>query len=111
MPRTKRRPTQGGATGENIAWDATTAGERDLITQIVNRAATLYPKLDKLSAAMDIEATHVSGNPLRLADLLAADNFNFSHDVAGIINNIDRNTGKLANCFEPRFTLTEGFRK
>ncbi len=41
--------------------------------------------------------------PLRLADLLAADDFNFAHDVFGIMRHIDRRTGRLDNHFVPRF--------
>lgn len=52
---------------------------------------------------MDITATHANGCPLKLAELLAADDFNFSHDVAGIYRHLDRTTGKLLDCFLPRF--------
>ena len=60
-----------------------------------------YPVQD---AAMDITAVHANGNPLRLQRLLDADKFNFAHDIAGIRNCLDRDTGKLNNCFEPRCT-------
>lgn len=52
---------------------------------------------------MDISACHANGCPLKLAELLAADDFNFAHDVAGIRRHIDRTTGKLMDCFLPRF--------
>lgn len=55
--------------------------------------------------AMDVSATHANGNPLRLRELLAADDFNFLHDVGGIVRHIDRNTGTLLNHFRPRFTV------
>ncbi len=57
-----------------------------------------------MSLHMDVSATHANGNPLRLADLLAADDFNFAHDLSGICNCLDRNTGKLTNNFRPRFS-------
>ncbi len=58
-----------------------------------------------LSIAMDITATHASGCPLRLADLAAADAFNFAHDVVGIRCHLDRSTGKLRNYFTPRYAV------
>lgn len=56
-----------------------------------------------MDADMDITATHANGCPLRLDDLLAADEFNFGHDVFGIRNCLDRKTGKLMRNFLPRF--------
>lgn len=58
---------------------------------------------ERLSLHMDIEACHSNGCPLRLKDLLAADDFNFSHDVFGIRDHIDRTTGRLLDHFVPRF--------
>jgi hypothetical protein len=52
---------------------------------------------------MDITACHLNGCKLDLAKLLAADDFNFAHDVLGIRRHIDRETGQLMNCFRPRF--------
>jgi len=54
---------------------------------------------------MDITATHNNGCKLRLNELLKADDFNFAHDIVGISNHIDRNNGKLKNCFLPRYSL------
>jgi len=53
---------------------------------------------------MDVSAVHANGNPLRLEDLLHADDFNFAHDMSGICNCLDRNTGKLTRNFLPRFS-------
>lgn len=77
-----------------------------LVQQIVERAMQ-HPKRvlfdgDRMGLTMDIEATHRNGNRLDLARLLAADDFNFWHDVAGIQGMLDRNTGKLTNFFVPR---------
>jgi hypothetical protein len=58
-------------------------------------------------AIMDVTACHANGNPLRLFDLAAAPEFDFVHDVFGIYRHIDRETGKLSDCFVPRFTDTE----
>lgn len=79
----------------------------DLIAKIVDRAERTFTRIDRLSTTMDIAACHANGNPLRLADLLATDNFNFIHDVGGIIRHIDRNTGKLTGHFSPRFSAPQ----
>ena len=74
-----------GATPEDAA----------LIEQIVDRHEALFQRLfpahpfDRLSASMDLTATHLNGCPLRLKDLLEADDFNFSHDVGGIARHLD----------------------
>jgi len=78
-----------------------------LIQQITDRAqamarATNIRPFDRQGAAMDITAVHANGCPLRLAELLAAEDFNFSHDVFGIFRHIDRETGHLRDCFVPR---------
>jgi hypothetical protein len=59
-----------------------------------------YPLID---ADMDICATHLNGCPLKLEELLAADDMNFAHDVFGIRRHIDRTTGELQDCFVPRY--------
>jgi hypothetical protein len=81
-----------------------TTADCDIIAAIVNRAVELKcVKPDqRLEANMDISAAHMS-NPLRLTDLLAADKFNFAHDVLGITQNLNRESGKLER-FCPRFS-------
>lgn len=59
-----------------------------------------YPRLD---AMMDIDACHMNDCPLKLQELLQADDFNFAHDVFGIRAHINRHTGKLMDCFVPRY--------
>lgn len=88
---------------ETINW-STTKKESILITKIVKRAVKKYPDLESTDTMMDITATHCNGCRLKLAQLLETDDFNFAHDIFGIVNNIDRNTGKLKNCFLPRFS-------
>lgn len=87
-----------------INWEAS-AEDYDLIDQIVNRADRLGLVRDRTESTMDITAAHLNGCPLRLADMLAADDFNFIHDVGGIGRHIDTKTGKLQNCFLPRFAV------
>lgn len=85
-----------------------TPADADLIGECVTRARALYVahghEVDKLSLTMDITAAHANGYPLRLADLLAADDFNFLHDVGGIMQHMDRETGLLLDHFSPRFS-------
>jgi len=85
-----------------LKWTSTLE-ERNLMERIANRAETLMKIEDRISLLMDLEAVHCNGCPLRLQDLLEADNFNFLHDILGIRRNIDRITGKLRNEFYPRF--------
>lgn len=52
---------------------------------------------------MDIESADNAFN-MRLEDWLKADNFNFAHDIVGIVNNIDRSTFPAEiSRFLPRF--------
>lgn len=83
--------------------------EARIIHKIAARAVNMaigagfdYPIMD---ADMDITACHCNGNPLKLDALLRADEFNFAHDVFGIRRHINRETGKLENCFSPRFSV------
>lgn len=58
--------------------------------------------VSRLTLSMDIENVHKE-TPLKLKELLHADTENFTHDIVGIQNNINRETGKLENCFLPRY--------
>lgn len=88
-----------------------------LIGKIVTRARKLYAEahgesLDRLGIEMDVTACHANGTPLRLRELLAADDFSFAHDVFGISRHIDRDersamAGKMLDCFVPRFARQE----
>lgn len=84
-----------------ITWN-TTKEDNEIIKQITMRAISLGVKRDFLDLTMDLCAAHEKC-PLRLTDLFKADNFNFAHDIVGIINNLNRRTGELENCFVPRF--------
>ena len=74
--------------------------------QIAQRAAKMAAKAGVpytvTDALMDIGATHATC-PLRLEEFRDADDFNFSHDVFGIRRHLNRQTGRLENCFLPRF--------
>ena len=80
----------------------TTSKEMNLIDKIVERASNADIVVDKLSLLMDITACHCNSIKLDLEKLLNFPDFDFYHDVFGIVNNIDRSAGKLNNFFTPR---------
>lgn len=76
----------------------------DLIIEIVNRAWESMKNhyTDKLDMMLDMEFAN-RDCPLKLQELLDADEFNFWHDILGIYKNLNRQTKKLENCFVPRY--------
>jgi hypothetical protein len=98
----------------------TTAAEAALIQRIADRGYNMMMDAwnstparmrrlgaDKQSLEMDITACHCNGCPMDLARLLAADDANFAHDFFGIHKHLDRTSGRLGNCFYPRFHARE----
>jgi hypothetical protein len=84
--------------------------ELDLIGKLADRYIELsqkhhFPTPDKTDLMMDIDATHSNGCPLKLKELLESKDFDFVHDISGIQANLNRKTGKLENCFDPRYSL------
>lgn len=88
------------STRDLVSFKVTREEDR-LISAIAKRA---QPKGDRTDLLMDLTACHANGCRLRLKDLLAADEFNFWHDISGIQNCIDRETGRLTSRFLPRFS-------
>ena len=61
-----------------------------MYVEIAKRAEEMaIYKGERHTLLMDLESADNAFN-LRLEDLLKADNFNFAHDVVGIVNNINR---------------------
>lgn len=97
-----------------ISFDVTTR-EAEVINRIALRMKALVAKVSHPEKArkvqdyqMDVTAVHANGCPLKLEELLAADDFNFFHDLAGIERHLDRNdrsptAGQLLDCFLPRY--------
>lgn len=85
--------------------------DSELVDQIVTRGRAIDRAqghdTTRTHAVMDVIATHANGTPLRLADWLAADDFNLAHDWFGIRNCLDRSTGQLTRHFLPRFAVPE----
>jgi hypothetical protein len=78
-----------------------------LILQIAKRASDLYArfniKVQPVYIAAEITVVHEYICPLRLEDLLNADDGNFSHDIGGIHQHLDAAGRRLNDCFWPRF--------
>jgi len=93
-----------------LNWN-TTKEDTLAISKIVDRYIEFHYSLNipkqyqrsKLDIMMDVEATHNNGCPLKLQGLLNAKDCDFTHDLIGIQQNINRKTGKLENCFLPRY--------
>ena len=93
----------------SLNFNITLADDR-LLDKIVGRAKAHIPALQgdsMLAVSMDLTACHCNGCPLQLAELLAAKHEDFEHDVLGIRRHIDRQTGKLPDCFSPRYTVRD----
>lgn len=84
----------------------TTLAENLLIDEVVARAAIAGlvkgRRYSRLDLRMDLTATHSNGCPLDFHKLLQFNDFNFTHDIAGIARHLDRSTGELRGCFLPR---------
>lgn len=88
-----------------ISWDVSGTDEI-FIRKIVERAILSYDHqvaINREDSIMDLTAAHCNGCPLKLAEFLKADPGNFAHDFFGIRRFLDRETGKLTECFLPRF--------
>ena len=75
-----------------------------MYVKICERAESLGFEMERLTLLMDIESADYVFN-LRLEELLAADDYNFAHDIAGIVKHIDRSEfpAKDFNFFIPRY--------
>jgi len=90
------------------------ANEWTLITHIAKRAES-YGRThgwamdyEYRDALMDLAAVHANGCPLDLAGLYDATPLDFCHDIYGIRRHLDRTTGKLGDCFIPRYAAKTG---
>jgi len=86
-----------------------TKKEYALISEIATRAFAMIrgtvneDEYTRLDIMLDIEACHSNGCPLKLSELAAAKDGDFSHDVFGICHHLNRKTGVLEDCFLPRY--------
>ena len=94
----------------NLKWDCSKE-ELETILKISFRAHRMNKNYRREDASLDVNCCHSNGNPLRLKELLEADDFNFAHDVFGIARHLNRDTGKLENHFLPRFSQPQKAKK
>lgn len=79
----------------------------DLMVEILERAEELdLMMFDRVSLMMDLHVAHEEFN-LRLSELASTDNFNFSHDIVGIQQNVNRETASMEGLFVPRFASND----
>lgn len=86
-----------------IAENALSQEDRVLISKIAKRASIEFG-LPAISTALDLTIVHANCVPLLLQEMLDDQTDNFAHDIYGIRGHLNRETGKLENFFEPRFT-------
>jgi hypothetical protein len=88
-----------------------TKRETQQIIDIMLRAASVMNfetrGSSRLEVSMDLTACHCVGCQLDLEGLLTATPSDLIHDVAGIMANINRETGELENCFVPRYAKNQ----
>ena len=75
----------------------TTQEEAYLIERIADRACNVERGMEKLRLILDLSACHNS-TPLNLQQMLYANEQDFMHDVRGITQHINRNTGVPETC-------------
>lgn len=85
----------------------TTRADALLIHEIAVRSKKLGNTRDLIQIDMDVTACHANGCPLDLEKLLNFPNFDFMHDIVGIRDHLNRQTGKLERCFLPRSSRHE----
>ena len=89
-----------------IDWSKASIEDYALVSEIVKRASKIPGfEIKAKNLEMDIIATHISGCRLKLQELLDSMTGDFLHDICGIVNHIDRNTGQLQECFLPRYSV------
>ena len=89
---------------ENLSWETENA-KYAIIDDIATRAlaAGIIGNSGRLTLLMDLKNVNDKVCELDFEALLKAEESEFAHDICGIQRNINRETGKLENCFRPRF--------
>jgi len=93
--------------GKIIPFDKLNAVDRHLIHKIILRLVhefgDLAQRIDIPTLEIDIIACHLVDTRLDLGRWLKADAYEFTHDITGIYENINRETLTLKHGFSPRF--------
>lgn len=78
-----------------------------IVRKIAVRAVNLYDEhnieIDRLQVTMAVLTCHERVCKLRLAALAEAPDFDFVHDIGGLLRHLDPIGYKLDDCFLPRF--------
>jgi hypothetical protein len=78
------------------------------IHKIVLRAEKMAEKLgyhiDRLTMTIDLDKAN-DNFPIDFGALLKAKDGDFAHDVFGIRKHMNRKTGKIEDCFLPRYAI------
>ena len=90
---------------KTITWSGASVKDHKLAKQIAVRANNEIGDINATCLHMDIIAIHLNGCKLKLKELLEAPLNDFLHDIGGINQHIDRDTGQLQDCFLPRYAL------
>lgn len=90
-----------------LNWKTTTE-DSSLIKEIAEMAVGLAAEhgveYKFMDAIMDITAVHLNDTALDLERMRGARKEDLAHDIFGIRRHINRETGKLEDCFLPRFS-------
>ena len=89
-----------------IGWELTIE-EEQFIGCIIARLKGSKVTLDWFDVRMDLTACHNNGCPLDFQRMLDAPDLDLLHDIIGINKHISRASGKLLDCFLPRFAKKE----
>ena len=85
-----------------VNWKDVKKGDTLGAAAVVERAVNEGTCVDPISLQLDLEAVSLSVS-MDWEGLLKASEGNFYHDLDGIQRYLNRETGKLENCFFPRF--------
>lgn len=79
-----------------------------LMNRIVDRAVQMQlVQREPIALMMDLAAVHKNDTQIDFIGLLGASDSDFTHDILGIQNNINRSTGMLINEFLPRLSVPD----
>jgi len=79
-----------------------------LMNRIVDRAVQMQLiQREPIALMMDMAAVHKNCTEIDFVELLAAEDGDFTHDILGIQQHINRSTGKLEDDFLPRYALPD----
>lgn len=85
-----------------IKWSDLPKEADETIDKIMKRLEGVDMDVDSLSIRMSLSAAKIYDPALNYEKLLSSKEFDFMHDIFGILNNACHNSGKLKGTFLPR---------